>query len=107
MATPNTTLQPYEYRVLVRSTRVPACSLSLEDLRRLCAELDQKTREALDVHLATLTQPPDMKPDQFEKLKQEARRVGILSVTINGAYGEQIVAGCADALTANLPDKIN
>src|SRR6266849_10902116 len=100
MSTPNKSLEAYEYRGLFRSTKIPPCLVSLDDLRRLCAELDQKTREALDLHLATLTQPPDMQPDQFENLKQEARRVGTLSVTINGAYGEQIVSGCGDALNA-------
>lgn len=71
------------------------------------ADLDEKTAEALERHLATLTQPTEMQPDQFEKLKQEARRVGKLTVTIQGADGEQIVGTSEDALASNLPDKIN
>lgn len=107
MVTPNQALRPLEYRGLARSTNIPPCAVSLDDLRRLCGELAEKTREALELHLGTLSQPPDMTPAQFEDLKQQARRVATLSVTINGAYGEQIVAACDDAFNANLPEEIN
>lgn len=99
--------QPYQYRGLFRAATVPPCLVSLEDLQRLFTELNTKTAEALERHLATLIQPPEMQPEQFSALKEEARRVGTLTVTIQGADGEQIIGTSDDVLKANLPDSID
>ena len=47
-----------------------------------------------------------MEEVQFENLKAQARLVGKLVVTIQGADGEQIIATSGDAVKSGLPDEI-
>lgn len=99
---------PTPYRGLHRTTRIPPCAISIDDLRRLYAELNGKTLEALERHLATLQQPPEGDQEQFEKMKEEARREGTLTVTVQGRDGEQMIAPSDEAFASGrLPDKID
>lgn len=98
----------FQYRGVYRTATVPPAIVSYEDLQRLYRDLDAKTQEALEKHLATLVQPANMNAEQFEALKTEARRVGTLTVTIQGARGEQIVSSTGDVLTKEqLPDVVS
>jgi hypothetical protein len=82
--------------------------VSVDDLRRLYADLSLKTREALDRHLATLQPPPEGDREQFERLKAEALREGTLTITVRGRDGEQIIAPSEEGLAAGrLPDKLD
>ena len=96
-----------QYRGLQRSAKIPACVVSLDDLRRLYTNLNEKTREALDRHLETTPRRADISDEQFEQLKVQAREVGGLTVSVNGSGGEQVLATTATALAqASLPEQI-
>jgi hypothetical protein len=97
----------YQYRGLFRVSRVEPCVISLADLRRLYADLNAKTAEALELHLGPLLKPADIEQTQFDELKAQARAEAHLTVTVLGSNGEQFVtrsvAGLADD---NLPETI-
>src|SRR5438105_2080721 len=100
-------VSPYQYRGLYRTTSLPPCIVSLVDLRRLYAELDAKTMEALERHLAAIQKPADMEQATFEELKANALRDGHLTVTVIGAGGEQLVSRSGESVNADsLPEKI-
>ncbi len=97
-----------DYRGRVRTAKIPSCSVSLGDLRRLYAQLSEKTREALDRHLATLHRPPNQTDEQFAAAKIEAQKVGTLTVMVVGADGKQILSTSSETLNdERLPDIIN
>jgi hypothetical protein len=96
------------YRGLIRTAKIPPCVVSLDDVRRLYADLNARTIDALDRHLRGLVRPPDMQQDQFDEIKRRALDEGGLTVTVQGAGGEQIIAGSAEEGLARekLPEKI-
>jgi hypothetical protein len=97
----------FTYRGLSRTSKLPTCVLSPDDIRRLYTELDAKTMEVLTRHLDGLHRPADMEAETFEGLKQEALRDGHLTATVQGSDGEQVVTRSVDGLAdTNLPEKI-
>jgi hypothetical protein len=87
-----------DYRGLQRVSRVPASVVSLRDLRRLYDELDQKTAEALELHLSSIEQPPDMTDGEFEEVLEDVRGRSGLTVIVAGAHGEQVVSSSRSPL---------
>jgi len=98
---------PRGYRGTYRIIKIQPSAVSIEDLRRLYTRLSEKTSEALEAYLNTINPQPGQDPQQLDKLKNEARNIGGLTVIIIGANGEQIVDTHIDALSEDdLPDKI-
>ena len=96
-----------DFSGLTRTARPPACVLTLEDLRRLYTELDRKSVEALEKFLSAQVRPPTTAASDFEKLKQQARDLGHVTVTVTGYSGEFLVARSADVLsTEYLPHRL-
>lgn len=95
------------YRGLYRTAKVPTCTVSIQDLRRLYNELNRFTEEALNRYLDNVRLQPGQTEDQLEMLKDEARRVGGLTVIVIGAKGEQIIDHSIDAFSdENRPARI-
>ena len=96
------------YRGVSYLTRVPTCVVSLNDLRRLYRELDDKTVEAVNKHIAGLQRPPHLSEEQATAAIAVMRHVGRLTVFLYGASGEQIVSASPDALRdEQLPEKLS
>jgi hypothetical protein len=92
---------------LSRSAQPPACVLTIEDLRRLYAELDKKASEALEKFLAAQVRHPGTPETDFEQLKQQAREAGRITVTIAGDSGELVVGRSTDVFSAEyLPHRM-
>src|ERR1051325_8831174 len=102
-----TTFTPWEYRGLLRSSKVPPCVLSNDDLQRLYRDLRARASEAIERHIAALTKPADVDEEKFAELKDTLRKAATLNASIIGKRGEQIVSESIDALApTNLPDDV-
>ncbi|MFQ5998434.1 MAG: hypothetical protein ACE5KO_03930 [Candidatus Bathyarchaeia archaeon] len=98
---------PRGYRGTYRILKIQPSAVSIDDLRRLYTRLSEKTSEALEAYLNTINPQPGQDPQQLDNLKNDARKIGGLTVIIIGANGEQIVNTHIDALSQDdLPDKI-
>ena len=81
--------------------------ISIEDLRRLYTDLDEKAQEALDRELSGFQRPPDTSQSQFEARKQQARDLGHVTVEVQGTHGEQVTHTSMEPLDPeNLPGEI-
>jgi hypothetical protein len=95
------------YRGTYRILKIEPSAISVDDLRRLYTRLSEKTLEALGAHLGSINPQPGQDLQQLEKLKNEARSIGGLTIIISGANGEQIVDTRIEALSNDdLPDNI-
>ena len=90
------------YQGLSRSVRVPACVLSVEDLRRLFVDLDACTREVTAAQIDGLQVPPGTAPADFARLKQEAKAEAGLTMSVNRRNGEQIILHTAAAISSEV-----
>jgi len=98
---------PHGYRGTYRILKIQPCAVSIDDLRKLYTRLSEKTSEALEAYLGTINPQPGQDLQELDKLKDEARNIGGLTIIIIGANGEQIVDTRIDALSSDdLPDKI-
>lgn len=99
--------QSYGYRGTYRTIKIHPCAVTIEDLRKLYTRLSEKSSEALEAYLSSNNPQPGQDPQQLENLKDEARRIGGLTVIIIGSNGEQIVDTRVEALSGvGLPDTI-
>jgi hypothetical protein len=95
------------YRGRFRSAKVPPCLISRNDLRKLYTQLDARTSDALEKHIAGLHRPPDMDEQAWNRTLHNLRHDARLTITVQGADGEQIVARSVEALSDDqLPDRI-
>src|SRR5207245_6126717 len=85
------------YQGLSRTIQIPACVLSIEDLRRLFIDLDALTREVTSVQIDGLKQPANTTPADFKLLKEQAKREAGLNMFVQGKNGEQVVLHSAAA----------
>ena len=93
------------YQGLSRTIQIPACVLSIEDLRKLFIDLDALTREVTGVQIDGLQQPANTTPLDFKRLKEQAKREAGLNMFVQGKNGEQVVLHSAAAITREiLPD---
>ena len=95
------------YQGLSRTIQIPACVLSIEDLRRLFIDLDALTREVTSVQIDGLQQPANTTPADFSRLKEQAKREAGLNMFVQGKNGEQVILHSAAAITREiLPDAL-
>ena len=73
---------------ITRQWPIPACSLTLADLRRLFDILVSKALEAATEQLGQLQKLPSQSDDQFTAFREEVRGLMGLTVRIQGASGE-------------------
>lgn len=98
---------PSHYRGVFRRANIPPCVVSVQDLRRLYADLSEKAADALERHIASVQKPEATSDEDWEALKERVRAIGHLSAVVIGADGEQNVAQSATPLTEEqLPDRI-
>src|SRR5262245_1994734 len=104
----DSTVPTVQYRGLYRFERIPACVVSVADMRRLYFELSEKTQEALERQLATYQKPPGTTAEEFEAFKEKVRKVGGLTVMVFGGHGEQLLSNETNPFEEDiLPDVIN
>lgn len=96
-----------DYRGLYRTTPIPACVISEDELRRLYGELNAKAQEATEKHIAAQRKPADMDDARWAELLQEARIRGVLTTAVFGLDGDQMMTESPEALSEDrLPDKV-
>lgn len=96
-----------DYKGTSRIDPIPACAVSLEDLRWLYGQLNAKALSALNTYLATIPPLANKTQEEDAALRNAAREIGQLTVTITGGNGEQRVGQSIDyLLKENLPAKV-
>ncbi len=106
-AAPGAPQAPVAFSGVSRAAQPSACVLAIDDLRRLYIELDKKAMEALDKFLAAQVRNPGTSAADFDQLKQQARDLGHVTVTITGHAGELIVARSVHVFAADyLPHRL-
>jgi hypothetical protein len=87
--------------------KIPACVLSVDDLRRLFVDLDTYTREVTGGQIDGLPQSVGTAPADFVRMKQEAKAEAGLVMYVYGKNGEQLALHTAGAITREvLPDTL-
>jgi hypothetical protein len=90
-----------------RGLFIPACSLTVDDLRRLYSILSEKAREATERQIQLLRQVPGQSDEEFAAFKDEVRASLRLSVQVQDETGEWIGGVVPDVLNEeSLPDSI-
>ncbi len=87
------------YQGLSRTIQVPACVLSVDDLRRLFNDLDAWTREVTAAQIDGLQQPAGTTPEDFARQKRDAKAEAGLVMYVYGRNGEQIALHTAGTIT--------
>lgn len=90
------------YQGLSRTIQIPACVLSVDDLRRLFIDLDARTREVTAAQIDGLELPAGTAPADFGRLKAQAKAEAGLTMFVNGRNGEQIILHSAAAITREI-----
>lgn len=95
------------HRTLRRETPLGPCILKRDELRTLFARLSEKGREGLESQIGPLPAPEGTDPEEWKRLKDQAREAANLSALVIGTGGEQVItteeSGLADR---HLPDRI-
>ncbi len=95
------------YLGLFKTTRIPSCAVSIQDLRRLYSELAASAASALEIHIAGVRKPETTSDEDWVSLQEKVRDIGRLSAVVIGTNGEQGVAQSAAPLAdEHLPGKI-
>jgi len=95
------------YRGVFRRSNNPSCTISVQDLRRLYADLSEKAGDALEKHIASVQKPESTNDEDWEALKERVREIGRLTAIVIGENGEQNVGQSATPLEEDqLPDRI-
>lgn len=95
------------YRGVFRRSNIPSCTISVQDLRRLYADLSEKAGDALEKHIASVQKPESTNDEDWEALKERVREIGRLTAIVIGENGEQNVGQSATPLEEDqLPDRI-
>lgn len=100
---------PRDYRGLSRTTPIPACVISGDELRRLFKELNEKSQEATEKHITAHRdkKPPDISDERWAALTEEVRSRGVLTVIVIGLDGDTLITESAEALSEEkLPDRV-
>jgi hypothetical protein len=101
------TRDPATFRQLSLTSSVPPCTISIDDLKRLYLELENKAREAFERYAASIQRPADMPMEEFQRLRDDAADRAHVTVLIVGAAGEQLAATTAELLEPiHLPESI-
>jgi hypothetical protein len=104
---PETPAPEFHYRGLYRAERIPACAISLGDLKRLYIDLSEKTREALERQLGSFQGQPGQSTKELEEIKAEVKNIGGMSVVILGGRGERLLSNTTNPFEGqDLPDVV-
>jgi hypothetical protein len=96
------------YQGLSRTIEVPSCVLSIDDLRKLFADLDALTREAIGKQIDGFVQPVGMSASDFANSKSQVKKESGLTMYVFGKHGEQIAITSPAAITRDaLPDRLS
>ena len=98
-----------DYRGQSRTTPIPACVISADELRRLYGELDKMSREAIEKHIAAHAgnKPADMSDEQWRDLTVEVRGHGVLTTLVIGLDGDTLITESSEALSEDsMPDRV-
>ena|SRR5947199_118787 len=95
---PVSTTADITYRGQYRVAKVPPCLITPDDLRKLFTELDERTSEALEKHIAGLRRPPTTEERDWNQTLHNLRHDARLTITVQGADGEQLVTRTSDVL---------
>ena len=99
---PPAVVSPTTVQGITRQWPVPACSLTVADLRRLFDILTRKASEAATEQVGQLQRSQVQTDEEFIALQNEVRSVMGLVVRIQGATGEWTVANFIDAIREDL-----
>jgi hypothetical protein len=106
MSTPQAATTPI-YKGLTRTTKIPACVLDKEDLRKIYFELEGKASEALRIHLNGQSAPPGVAPQAMQRQVQQTLAACALVAQTSGKDGEQMTGATAVVLgDKELPEQI-
>jgi hypothetical protein len=96
------------YQGLNRTIEVPSCVLSVDDLRKLFADLDALTREATGRQIDGFVQPIGMTPAAFATSKSQVKQESGLTMYVFGKHGEQLAITSPAVITRDaLPDRLS
>src|SRR5438477_3485779 len=92
------------YRGLSRTYKLAPCVLTVEDLRRLFNELNERTQEAIERQGSSVVAPPGQDASEFRRRMVEATP---LTMMVFGGGGEQVILNAVEAIQPGvLPDLI-
>lgn len=90
-----------------RPLRIPPCELTVEDLRKLAARMEEYAKEAADRELQSFKQLEGQTPEQFEQFKSELRDLLRLWVSVQSGSGEWRGGAAGEVLRDDaLPDVV-
>src|SRR5690606_15947938 len=95
------------YRGVFRRSNIPSCTISVQDLRRLYADLSEKAGDALEKQTASVQKPESTNDEDWGALQGRVRGSGRLPAIVSGGDGGQHVGQSATPLEEDqLPDRI-
>jgi hypothetical protein len=80
-----------QYQSNNREVRVPACELTVSDLRKLWTLLEEKVKESADLQTKNLLKPPNFTDDQFKEFMDSQKQSIFLSVYVRGTDGKDML----------------
>ena len=96
------------YQLNQRYSKIPSCSLRLDDFKKLFNSLCEINEEAAQLSVAELKKVPNQSDEDFEKLKAYATSLYKVEVQIIDSKGEYIVSDSESIFDeSKLPDFIN
>lgn len=100
-----TSPQGFNYRGAYKTAKVPPCKLSVEDLRRLHAELAKAAKQAVETLIANAKQPADVSNEVYAERIAALRAVAGPVIRVYGGAGEHS-AGLDVGLLDDLPEHL-
>lgn len=90
-----------------RDLRLPACSLSLSNIRSILEVLDRKNHEAADLQVSRFVPPHDMSEQNVVDLHDQIRKAHVVTITVEAKSGKRFFGHGPDYLdTPELPEDI-
>jgi hypothetical protein len=97
----------YTYKSNYRIKNLTSCSLDLDYFKKLYEILKKVTEEGAEIEISQLRKKEGETDENFEKLKNDARKFFKVSIQIFGAKGENIFTESPDVFDdSGLPDTI-
>ncbi len=96
----------FDYRGIYRSAKVPTSLVSLDDLKRLHADLRAPALDAAGILVNGFTQPENQTQEEFDKAKQDLLDLAGPVIRVFGSNGEQATGITADVFD-DLPETVS
>src|SRR5260370_38680527 len=93
---PVSTAADISYRGQYRIAKVPPGFITRNDLRKLYTNLDARTSEAHEKHIATIVRPPTVEEQPSNPTLKDLTKEAWLNTTVQGRDVSQIGAGSAE-----------